>query len=503
MRDSKPLPVCAPESLGIPSEAIGRFFAKLREKQLCMHGVIMLRSGSMVAEAYWKPFDVDSLHRLYSSSKSFVAVAIGIMAGEGRLDINDPVTKFFPDKTPADLHPYIARTTIRDLLMMATPHLYAKVTYGRDVPDWADTFFQTQPTHIPGRVFSYDTTATVMLTIIVERLAKMPFLEYLRPRLLDPMGCSPDSWCIQTPCGYSWGGSGVLATARDLAKFALVCMNRGRFQGRQLIPEDYIVAATSRQIDSSAANYNIDHTQGYGYQFWRARNNGFACLGMGCQLAVCLPDKDFILVTTADTQGDTTASAVIFDALWSEICPCLSPGPLPENPTTHKQLLKDIQNLAIPAMEGAKTSQMAARIAGRRFVVKTPGDIPFRWMRFEFKENSGAMEYENETGTHVLTFGFGRHHEQKFPETHYSGKKIGTPMNEGYPCLNSAAWADEHSLVIRVYLIGDHLGNLKICVGFEDDLSNGRPATATVIMSKAAEWFLDGYSGFISAEATE
>jgi CubicO group peptidase (beta-lactamase class C family) len=500
MRDSKPLPTHTPERVGIPSEAILRFLDRLRQHRLCMHSVMVLRSGCVALEAYWKPFDADTLHRLYSCSKSYVSVAVGILEGEGKLALDDRVVTFFPDKAPADLHPYIARTTIRDLLMMATPHLFGNVTYNRDAADWAATFFNTPPTHLPGKVFSYDTTATVMLTIIIERLAGMPFLEYLRPRLLDPMGCSPDSWCIQTPCGYSWGGSGVMATTRDFAKFALVCMNRGRYGDRQLIPEDYIVAATSRQIDNSVAEYQLEHTQGYGYQFWRTTHNGFACLGMGCQLAICLPDKDFILVTTADAQGDPTASAVIFDSLWSEIYPHLSGQALPENARANAKLQAATETLELTLAEGQTTSPVAARVSGRRFVVRTPGHLAIRWLRFVFQGDGGTMEYENETGRHELGFGFGRHHEQKFPETHYSGRKIGTPLGEGYPCYNSAAWVGEGALVIRSYLIGAHVGNLRISVAFEEGGARGARGTVTLLMNKAAEWFLDGFSGFVSAE---
>lgn len=495
MKDRQPLPSDLPGNLGIPPEAISRFIARLQETGLCMHSILILRRGAVAAEAYWNPYNADSLNRLYSCSKSFVSAAIGCLASEGRLALTDPVVKFFPDKVPADLHPYVAQTTIRDLLLMATPHLFAKVTYSPRDPDWADTFFRTPPTHLPGKIFSYDTTATVMLAIIAERLAGGPFLEYLRPRLLDPMGCSRDMTCIQSPCGYSWGGSGVLATTRDFAKFALVCMNGGRHGGRQLLPEAYIREATSRQIDNSVAEYDIEHRQGYGYQFWRTTHNGFACFGMGSQYAICLPDKDFILVTTGDTQGCTTAGAHIFGALWGELYPSLADGPLPSDPAAQERLQAQIGGLALPLPVGATRSPMAERVSGRRYVM-TPGELPISSVEFSFEGDLGSMAYETPSGNHVLSFGFGRQHSLKFPESSYSGMRIGVPKTEGYDCLSAAAWVDEHSLAITTWIVDSHIGNLKINVVF------GEPeGTVTIMMVKAAEWFLDGYTGFVSGRA--
>lgn len=492
MQNRKDLPRDTPENLGIPSGAIHRFYDALHNASLCMHGVLFLRHGRIASEAYWAPFDYDSLHRMYSCSKSFVSVAVGCLAEEGKLDLDDPVMKFFPDKTPKNLHPYIAQTTLRDLLKMATPHRFGNVTYGPDAPDWAATFFDTPPTHLPGKIFSYDTTATVMLTILVERLAGMPFLEYLRPRLFEPMGCSPDMDCIETPDGYSWGGSGVLCTARDFARFALVCMQEGKHNGRQLLPGEYLRQAVSRQIDTQVAESVMEHVQGYGYQFWRIPHNGFACLGMGSQLALCLPEKDLILITTADTQGVPTASATIFNALWKEVYPYLSDHPLPADPSAQASLKESLRDLSLPRVEGERYSPMAARVSGRTYSM-TPGELPLRTVRFIFENDLGTMEYENDTGRHELRFGFGRQHRQPFPETHYSGKRIGVPLGTGYDSHSSAAWVDENSLVIKTWITDIHLGNLKTNVVFDS-----QAGTVTVLMSKAAEWFLDEYSGFVS-----
>ncbi len=491
MSEQCPLTATTPENIGVPSEAVRRFLERLQDKRLCMHSVLMLRHGALAVEAYWKPYDRNTTHRMYSTSKSFVSVAIGILIGEGKLRLDDPVAKFFPDKAPHDLHPYVAKTTVRDLLMMATPHLYGQCTYSRADKDWADTFFRTPPTHLAGKIFSYDTTATVMLCIILRRIAGVELMAYLRPRLFDAVGISDGAWCVETPCGHEWGGSGVICTPRDLAKFAMVCMNRGRFGGKQLIPEDYIVAATSRQIDNSVAETDAEHQLGYGYQFWRTRNNGFACRGMGSQLAVCLPDQDFILVTTGDTQAVPAGASLIYEALWDEIYPHLTRGDsLPANRAAHARLTGAIGGLSLLTAQGASTSPTAAAVSGKTYVM-SENRMGIRNIRFEFKGDTGTMNYENATGNHTLHFGFGHQHKQHFPETHYYGRRIGVPSGVGYVCHTSAGWVMDNSLVVYCYATDDYLGTLRMNFVFDGN-------TITVLMDKNAEWFFDDYVGFAS-----
>ena len=489
--ETYPLPVTTPEAVGIPSEAVSRFLARLEAKSLCMHSVLMLRRGELAVEAYWRPFDQRSLHRLYSTSKSVVAVAVGMLVGEGRVRVEDPLIKYFPERAKEDLHPFVAQATIRDLLMMATPHHYGPCTYKFNDPDWADTYFRTPPTHRAGRIFSYDTTATVMLCILVQRVTGKEFLDYLRPRLLDPLGISPEAWCVETPCGHSWGGSGVLFTARDLAKFALFCMNRGRVGDDQVVPEAYMADATSRQIDNIVANGDAEHQFGYGYQFWRTRHNGFACRGMGSQLAVCLPDHDFVLVTLGDTQAIPSACACIYDALWEEILPHLKQqASLPPNPTAHAALESRLAKQALLTVPGAADSLTAARVHGRTYVM-AENAMGIKTMRFDFKGRAGKFIYENATGRHELGFGFGTHHEQRFPETHYFGARIGTPYGQGYRCHTSGAWVLEDSLVVICYATDAYFGTLKMNFVFDGP-------NVTVLMDKNAECFFDEYVGFAS-----
>ena len=480
-----------PEAAGIPSAAVAAFIDRLEDKTLPMHSILLLKGDRIAAEAYWKPFDKTFRHRLYSTSKSFASVAVGILAGDGRLSLDDRVVDFFPEYKAkcAPVHPYTAMATVRDLLRMTT--CFNVPDYAR-FDDWTEAFFRIPAAHIPGQSFRYDTLGTVMLCMIVRRVAGVEFMAFLQKRLFAPAGMSADLQCIQSPCGHDWGGSGVLCTTRDLAKFAYVCMHDGKWDGEQLIPEDYIRAATSRQVDNTLTNTDPEHQYGYGYQFWRTRF-GFACRGMGSQLAVCVPEKDLVLVTTADTQAIACGDSIIYDALDRFILKKMRDAPLAENPSAHAALQAKIAKLSLRPVDGAKRSPIAKKINGKTYVLDE-NSMKMKCVRFTFAGDEGVLAYENATGAHEIRFGFGKQVRQTFPETHYFGRTMMRPGNRGYDCHASAAWRRDDSLVLCVYATDEYFGTLRMNFVFAGD-------TVTVQAEKFAEMFFDEYQGFTSGKA--
>jgi len=473
-------PAPSPESLGIPSQAILNFLQRIDAERINMHGFLLVRRNRIAAEGYWTPWSTDRKHRMYSVSKSFVALAVGMMIDEGKLALTDRVADYFPDKLPANLHRWVAGATVRDLLMMATPH--SSNSYTRDDPDWVWTFFNKHPSHPSGTIFAYDTAATVVLTATVERLAGRPFLDYMRPRFLDRIGFSPDAWCVRTPEGGSWGGSGVICTLRDMAKVALACLNGGLWGAERVLPEAYVHAATAKQIDNAIlGNY------GYGYQIWREKENGFSFRGMGSQYAICLPDKEFLFACIADTQG-APAGSPIPDVMWEELYPHLADAPLPENPSARAALTAKIERLAVLPLPGSPTAPVAAKVNGVRYALED-NVMGITQMSLSFNGEQGAWAYTNSQGDNVLPFGIGRMVAGKFPQRNYFGQQIGVIPGVEYACQASGAWVDEQTLNLEVLITDDYLGGLRITFAFKGD-------EISVFMTKQAEWFLDEYSGF-------
>ncbi len=491
MTERKPMPMCTPEQVGIPSEAIEKYLRILTQGRLAMHDVIIVRDGRMCFEAYWKPIDSAFMHRLYSCSKSFVSSAIGLLIDQGKLKLSDKCVDFFPDKAPKDMHPYLKEMTIRDLLMMATCYQNG-ASYKPTDPDWEATFFTAQVSHKAGQVFSYCTTATTMMCMIIKRITGKEFMDVLRP-VFDEIGISRDAFCVQTPCGHEWGGSGVCMTARDFTKFADLITHYGKHNGQQLLPDWYLREATKKQIDNSTDATSPDAEVGYGYQFWPMRRGGFAMRGMGGQFALCLPDRKLTVITNGYDELNTSESVQIFDAFWSCIVDSMSDAPLSENEEALRSLNEYAQTLSIPCPLGETHSDMENAVAGRTYIMDE-NPLGITEMRFEFGENGGVWAYENATGKHELKFALGAQLDTTFPETHYYGRRIGVASGEPYRALVSAAWPNDHQLRIDCNIIDIHLGNLRIVFSFDGD-------TVTLFARKHAEWFLNEYEGFASGKA--
>ncbi len=470
----------SPESLGIPSGAILNFLQRIDSERICMHGFLLVRRNNIAAEGYWTPWSAERKHRMYSVSKSFVALAVGMMIDEGRLTLDDRVADYFPDKLPDKLHPWLAASTVRDLLTMSTAH--SSTSYTRDDPDWVWTFFNRTPSHPPGTIFSYDTAATVVLTATVERLADMPFLDYMRPRFLDRIGFSPDAWCVRTPEGGSWGGSGVICTLRDLARVALACMNGGMWGEERVLPEEYLRVRSRRK-----STMVIGGNSGYGYQIWREQENGFSFRGMGSQYAICFPDRKFLFVCIADTQGAPAGSAIPA-VMREEIYPHLSDAPLPEDRDAQAALSDKIERLAVLPIPGSPDSRVASEVGGAWYALED-NPMGITRMRLSFHGDYGTWEYTNGQGNNVLRFGIGRVLSGKFPQRNYFGEQIGSVPGIEYESLASAAWVDEKTLNMEVSITDIYLGALRISFAFKGE-------EIGVFMIKQAEWFLEEYNGF-------
>ena len=481
----KNLSFTTPEQAGISSADITEVVKGLRDAGLSMHSVLVMRHGQVIAEGYAPPFDENTLHRMYSVSKSFVSIAIGVLEGEGKISINDTIDRFFPDHVNENTDPIIAKTKIVDLLRMASPFRKGSTYRGQKDMDWASTFFTAPVGKEPGTEFLYDTSATHILGVIVERVTGMDFLEYLKSKALLEIGFSRDAWCVKAPEGYAWGGSGVMCTSKDLAAFANLVMRKGEYNGKQLLPADYITAATSYQISTVEAEGDTDYYgRGYGYQIW-INPYGFSFMGMGSQFAFCIPSSDLVLVCTADTQGNKDAAGIIYSMFEKHLMKKISNEPLEENPDAYAEMKAALENMQIPCQEGRHTSSKLSGINGRTFICKDR-DAKISSFRFDFEGDEGTFTYVTPRGEKVLKFGIGKNVECILDEPQYSGKLINHPNGKGYRSLCSGAWLSDTQFVLKVQVVDDYLGNMFLSL----DLY-GYP---TLTGKKTAEWFLDEYT---------
>lgn len=449
----KELERCKPEQVGLSSEAIIRCLDYLEKARIPMHSLMILRQGKVAAEVYYEPFKKDRLHRFYSTTKSFASIAIGCLAGEGKISLQDSITDYFPEYLPEVVPEWLKKTTIKDMLEMQSCH--SVTTYKNDwSKNWVESFFRVEPDHCPGTVFSYDTSSSHTLTALVEKISGMAMLDYLRVRCLDAIGFSKEAYIVKDPFGVSWGGSGLMATTEDLARFSLLLMNLGNWEGRQLVPEWYIKEAVSCQVPNVMHGNELDEVQGYGYQFWKLRK-GFACRGKGSQMAICIPDEDFICITTADTTGVPGGSQKILDAIFDFIEPSLD-----QKHTENKKMQEAcFQNRKLQPLlanhQYIPENSMLNYINGAWYQIE---DRNGSWegIMVKLEDQQGVLHWKIQGQEYEAAFGFGAYVTGDFPGYHqfYAG---------------AGQWLKEDTLYVEIRILGEEPCLIRFQLVYRED----------------------------------
>ncbi|MCA9062218.1 MAG: serine hydrolase [Planctomycetaceae bacterium] len=325
--DDSSLPRSTPESQGVRSTQIEAFIRAADEQVNSMHSFMLVRHGHVVAESWWAPEAAEQPHVLWSLSKSFTSTAVGLAVAEGKLKIDDPVISFFPDDLPADPSDNLKAMTVRDLLTMSTGH----DTEPRMTPDqpWVRTFLAHPVVHKPGSKFLYNTPATYMQSAIVQKVTGLTVLEYLKPRLFEPLGIQNPEWHT-SPQGISLGGYGLFVRTEDIARFGQLYLQKGVWNGKQLIPADWIAMATGKQVENADApsGRNPDWRVGYGFQFWQCRHDAYRGDGKDGQFCIVLPQQDAVIAITANS-GNLQLQ---LDLVWEHLLPAFQDQALPANP---------------------------------------------------------------------------------------------------------------------------------------------------------------------------
>ena len=421
----------SPESVGISSKVINKFIDTINDKKINLHSFMLLRHGKIAAEGYYKPFVKDYKHRIFSVSKSFTSAAVGIAIDEGLIGLNDRIVDFFPEKLCGNVHEYNGMMTVEHLLKMATSHEKSTSTEG---VDWVKGFLNTEPSHRPGTIFAYDTTGTHTLCAILQKVTGMTVHEYLKNRLFGHIGIGEIEW-ESCPMNINKGGSGIKCTTEDMARFGQLYLQKGLWNGLRLITEKWVEQSTSKQIDNTNTSFMLDGKKGYGYKFWRCRNNSYCAFGMGGQFILVIPEKDAVFVTTANTNLHKDAHQSILDTFWETIYPDMEDTTsLGENEPASMELKEKLSTLMLLLPEGIEITKNARELSGKKYILDK-NRLNFDYCEFEFSENTSKLCFTKIEKTFNMYFTFNDYFVAEDPVL-------------GRKAANGGVWVDEKTLVI-------------------------------------------------------
>ncbi len=486
---AKELKFVSPESEGIDSKNILEFIKQVEYYKINMHSFIMMRHGNVVAESYAEPFHKDFMHRIYSSSKTFVAMAVGYAITQGKMKLDDKVTDLLKNYIKSEPSKRVKEATVFDCLTMSLGH--TADPNPENPNNWIENNLNNAVDHCaPGTRFIYNSGAELMATAIKE-VTGMEFLDYLRP-VFDKLGISKDIWCVKNAENISWGGSGVIITLRDFAKFGQMVLNLGEVDGEQLIDREFMKQATSMQIFNCVTNnYSPLKCGGYGYLMWITPDA--ACFrGMGLQQCFCFMNKDFLFACQGDTQGAGLdyADAVVYDMVKYLVYDRI--GEVKKEGEDYQKLKEKLALGINRPMYGKPHSDFESQINGKTYVFDKPNPVMgWKWFRFDFNGDEGTLTYENKRGEKQIKFGRSKLLCGKFPETHYYGEKRDVPSNREMDCEAVVEWVEDKKILFRVYIIDTIFGNTFGQFSFKGD-------ECTLIFNYRGEFFLDDYVGSAS-----
>ncbi len=307
--------------------AAAAFLDAVQAKKMDLHSMMILKNGKVVCERWFGENSSTKNHVMWSVSKTWTSMAVGFAMTEGKFSVDDKVAKFFPEDLPPEVPENLAELRVKDLLTMSVGHDTdpTKLVWDKEKikgERWEKLFLAHPIPNKPGTKFVYNSLATYMLSSIVQKTTGEKLIDYLKPRLFEPLGIEGAIW-DENPEGVNIGGWGLYVKTEDMAKLGQLLLQKGKWNGKQIISEAWVEEATTRKIlqdpKIDPATSDSDWKQGYCYQIWRCRNNAFRADGKDGQFIVILPEQNAVVVLTAHI-GNMQAE---LNLVWEFLLPAL------------------------------------------------------------------------------------------------------------------------------------------------------------------------------------
>ncbi len=329
-----------PEEAGVSSKGLMRYLDALEASGIEHHSIVVLRNGKLACKINFAPYDDQTPHILFSLSKTFASAAAGFAVSEGLLSWDSRVAEIFADQMPANPSVWLSSVTLHHLLCMGSG-LKAESNLVKQTDDWVRETLAYECDAEPGTRFHYNSHGTYLVSAMVQRVSGQDLIDYLTPRLFEPLGIAKPEW-IRCPKGICVGGWGMYVSSDSIARFGQCILQKGVWQGKQILPTEWIERATAAQISNAGHSEHPDWVQGYGYQIWRTRGNRFRGDGMYGQICMISPDQNMVVAITAGLNDMGKELDLLNDYLFPAAD--MEPGTAEEQ----QQLAKRLSSLAYP-----------------------------------------------------------------------------------------------------------------------------------------------------------
>jgi len=448
------LPRSTPEEQGVSSAAILQFVDAADKNANEIHSFMFLRHGKVIAEGWWNPYRPDLKHTMYSLSKSFTSTAIGFAVSEKLLTVNDKVLSFFPEDVPDTIFTNLEQMTVKDLLTMSAgqdPDPTYRVA--GNTGSWTKTFIRTPVVYEPGTKFLYNSLATFMLSAIIQKVTGEKVIDYLKPRFFDPLGIDSIDWEVNAQ-GINTGGWGLRLKTEDIARAAQFYLQKGKWNGKQLLPAEWIDEATSFKIDQApdapkTVKDSSDWTQGYCYQFWRCRNNAYRGDGAFGQYMIVFPDLDAVIAITSQTDDMQKE----LNLVWKYLLPAMNRESLPANDEALSKLKSRLLSLALATGSKSSSSPIGNEISDKKFIFK-PNNQQIQSLSLTTSDTLVTLNLKKSNTDYVLNFKPG---SWFLSETGLPGPNLVPNKNidilSPFKVAGSYTWLDNNSIELTLRYI--------------------------------------------------
>lgn len=439
-----------PAEVGVSSKIVKEFLNDAVEKGYEYHSLMVIRHGKVAIEWYNEPYNKDTPQSVYSISKSFTSTAIGFAISEGLISLDTKLIDLFPEYPPKKPDERFEKLTIRNLLRMSSGKQPSFLSDKSKI-DWIEDYINSPWVFEPGEKFLYINENIFMLSAVINRVTGMSMREYLTPRLFEPLGIDFPFWETDRN-GVEAGGWGLYLKTEDIAKLTLCYLQKGMYNGVQVIPENWTVEATKKQIDNNQNRPGTDASFGYGYCFWKNSidETSFRADGMFSQFGIGIPEYDAAVIVTSAVTDETGCLDFLFkyfprafeeaneeeQQIENTKVEPLFPSDRPSTEQTinnryikfRKKLLLNLIGFQLSVLPMAVTYMLTDK----------PGNIDM--VKFDFDEKECRMKWSEGLETNTIILGL---------DGHYRYSKI-TLGNIDFTVCANAMWLDDESMLVTI-----------------------------------------------------